>query len=76
MSDGGPGRAERARIPIPPGGFKTNEDEARWLEKTIILRTQEMMFAAGVVAQINPNGLYELLLMCLDGATKRGVVRG
>ncbi len=59
------------RIPIPKGGFRTNEDEARWLEQTICLRARQMMLAAGVNATIRPNGLYDLLLMSLNAASER-----
>lgn len=63
----------RPFVPVPRGGFSTNEDEARWLEQTILLRVQEMMALAGMRIEIVPNSLYELLLMSLDDASKRGV---
>jgi hypothetical protein len=61
-----------AIIPIPVGGFRTNEDEARWLEQTILLRAKEMMAVAGVTRPIAPKGLYDLLLLSLNAASKRG----
>jgi hypothetical protein len=62
----------RTRIPIPAGGLCTNEDEARWLEQTILLRTSETLASAGVTCQIAPKGLYDLLLLSLNEASKRG----
>lgn len=59
-------------IPIVPGGFKSNEDEARWLEQTILLRTHGLLQMAGVNARIEPKGLYDLLLLSLNSASKRG----
>lgn len=74
MSEGkSPTTRDRPFVPVPRGGFLTNEDEARWLEKTILLRVQEMMALAGVRIQIVPNSLYELLLISLDDASRRGV---
>ncbi len=60
------------RTPIPRGGFKTNEEDARWLEQTILLRTRQMLDLAGVSAQIAPSKLYDMLLMALDDASMRG----
>lgn len=62
----------RRCVPIPAGGLKSNEDEARWLEQTILLRTEELLAAADVKAHIAPNGLYDLLLISLNSASKRG----
>lgn len=59
-------------IPIPPGRLRTNEDEAKWLEATILLRTKELLALAGVTAQITPSGLYDLLLLSLKAASARG----
>lgn len=59
-------------IPIPRGGFKTNEEDAKWLELTILRRTEEMLAAVGIKASIAPVGLYELLLNGLNSATNRG----
>lgn len=58
-------------IPIPRGGLRTNEDEARWLEQTILLRTSELLASAGVLTPIAPKGLYDLLLLSLNSASKR-----
>ncbi len=63
---------EAASVPIPPGGLRTNEDEARWLEQTILLRTRELLARAGVEATIKPSELYDLLLISLNEASKRG----
>lgn len=72
-SDPTKGRGIRPKpIPIPAGGLKTNEDEARWLEQTILLRVGEMFSMIGVNTKINPTGLYDLLLMSLNSASKRG----
>ena len=65
-------KSARTGIPIPPGGFRSNEEEARWLEQTIVLRTQELLALAGVTTPIKPSGLYDLLLISLDEASKRG----
>lgn len=62
-----------APIPVPRSGFASNEEEARWLEQTIIMRTAEMLRRAGVSADIRPKGLYELLLLSLDAATRRAL---
>ncbi len=58
-------------IPIPKGGFVSNADEARWLEQTILLRLHEVLSDARIKAVVTPVGLYELILMCLDSASKR-----
>lgn len=61
-----------APIPIPSGGLRSNEDEARWLEQTIVMRTQEMLAANGITTPIAPQGLYDLLFIALESATRRG----
>ena len=58
-------------IPIPRGGFTSNEEEARWLEQTLRLRIGETLHAAGINATIAPIGLHELLMLSLDAATRR-----
>lgn len=63
-------------IPIPPGGLRTNEDEAKWLEATILLRTKELLASAGVTRPIAPSGLYDLLLLSLEAASARGARLG
>lgn len=65
-------RREPTRAPLPPGGFKTNEDEARWLEQTIVLRTREGLASLGFNIEPTPNGLYDLLLLSLNAASRRG----
>jgi len=59
-------------IPHPPGGFTSNEIEAKWLEQTIVQRTEELLMMAGVVANIKTSGLYDLLLISLNAASTRG----
>lgn len=60
-------------IPVPRGGFQTNEDEARWLEQTIVLRQREgLRETFGVDIEPKAVGLYDLLLLSLNAATKRG----
>jgi hypothetical protein len=64
----------RARVPVPKGGFDTNEDEARWLEQTLLLGTQELFAAAGIPSvSIKPVGLYDLLLISLNSAGDHAV---
>lgn len=60
------------RAPVPAGGFKTNEEEARWLTQTIILRTREGLASLGLNIEPVPDGLYDLLLLSLNAASKRG----
>jgi hypothetical protein len=55
--------------------IKTNEDEARWLADTIQMRAQEAVSALGVFqVDMKPlnDSLYQLLLLSLNAATKRG----
>lgn len=60
-------------IPIPKGGFTTNEDEARWLEETILMRCRESLANFGINASFNAGtGLYDLFLLSLDSASRRG----
>lgn len=59
-------------IPIPKGGFRSNEEEARWLEQTILMRLREAASNAGLRFAPQPNGLYELLLLSLNAASRRG----
>jgi hypothetical protein len=63
----------RPAIPVPKGGFVSNEDEARWLEETLLMRFGETLAAAGImnVRLLQPRGLYDLLLLSLDSASKR-----
>ena len=61
-------------IPIPRGGFTSNEEEARWLEQTLRLRIRETLHAAGINATIAPIGLHELLMLSLDAATRRAAI--
>ncbi len=73
MNDRTPGTTSpRPPIPHPPGGFTSNEIEAKWLEQTIIRRTEELLMMAGVVANIKTSGLYDLLLISLNAASTRG----
>ena len=61
-------------IPVPAGGFATNEDEARWLEQTLIMRFEETIRdTINVNAKLSVNGLYDLLLMSLNVASRRRV---
>lgn len=60
-------------VPVPKGDFRTNEEEAHWLEQTICLRTQEMFLAVGLNVKLQPKGLYGLLLLSLNAASKRGM---
>jgi hypothetical protein len=47
-----PANANRRRpIPIPVGGFKTNEQEARWLAQTLEMRTEEALEQVGIRAK-------------------------
>ncbi len=62
-----------APIPLPRGGFKSNEDEAQWLEQTIVMRMNEVLRAAGVNRTVAPKKLYELFLMSLNDAGKRAL---
>jgi len=59
--------------PIPYKGIKTNEDEARWLERTIQMRINETLSRAGINANITPIGLYDLLLLSLQSAERRAI---
>ena len=59
-------------IPVPRGGFKTNEEDARWLEQTIVMRMRQVLDLAGVTTPLAPKGLYDLLLGALNDASKRG----
>lgn len=68
---GGTNDNRRAPIAIPRGGFRTNEEEARWLEQTLIMRMQEATAALGISTKPEPRGLYELLLHSLNAASKR-----
>lgn len=59
-------------IPVPRGGFVSNEDEAKWLEETLLMRFRETLAAAGLTAfNFQPKGLYDLLLLCLNSASRR-----
>ena len=59
-------------IPIPRGGFRTSEQEARWLEQTINMRISEGLKANGIMEFPVTVGLYDLFLVCLQEAEKRG----
>jgi hypothetical protein len=58
-------------IPVPEGGFDSNEAEARWLADTITMRTDAMLATAGVNAKVAPKGLFELFLFSLNAASRR-----
>ena len=59
-------------IPIPRGGFTSNEDEARWLAGTIGMRASETLMAAtGISSNWTTDSLYELLLEGLGAAARR-----
>jgi hypothetical protein len=58
-------------IPIPPGGFRTNAQEADWLATTIVMRLREGLAAIGINAVPASTGLRDLLLQSLDAVTKR-----
>jgi hypothetical protein len=58
---------------MPPGGFQTDEDDARWLEQTILMRAEEVLGHAGIKAKINPAGLYELILGGAKAARRRAM---
>lgn len=59
-------------IPIPAGGFQTNEQEARWLADTIDMRAAEAIERTiGVKVSSPSNGLYDLILLCMQSAAKR-----
>ena len=62
-------------IPVPRGGFTSNEEEARWLTDTIAMRMQEALIAIGVQATVPTASLRELLIFSLDSASKRAYVR-
>jgi hypothetical protein len=59
-------------IPIPDGGLTSNEAEARWLEQTILMRAKESLTNFGINAEFKPSGLYDLLLLSLNRASRRG----
>lgn len=62
----------RQSIPIPEGGFASNELEARWLADTLELRIHETLANFGLSnLHIEPKGLYDLLLLSLNSAAKR-----
>ena len=71
QGSGGIRPARPLGIPIPPDGFTSNEVEARWLEQTVVLRTEQVLERAGIPSTINPVGLFELLLLCLNSASRR-----
>ena len=59
-------------IPIPEGGLRSNEEEARWLEQTILMRFREGAASIGLRVIPQPTRLYDLLLLSLNAASKRG----
>lgn len=64
--------ARNPAIPIPAGGFSSNEEEADWLSATLAMRFEEAVETTlGVVVKMKMNGLRELLLLSLDSATRR-----
>jgi hypothetical protein len=65
--------AERKFIPIPPNGFGSDEDEARWLADTIAMRAAEAIESMGLSATFSTDSLYELLLVSLRRAAKRAI---
>ena len=60
-------------IPVPRGGFRTNLEEAKWLEATIIMRMREALAEVGINASAPEGCMLELLLLSLDAASKRGI---
>lgn len=63
----------RKPIPIPAGGFQTNEEEADWLARTLTMRFEECIEnTLGVKANAKFPRLYDLLLLSLNSATRRG----
>ena len=62
-------------LPVPPGGFRSNEDEADWLAATITMRLREVLAAVGINATPVSPSLRDLLLASLDAASARGSVR-
>lgn len=65
--------ASAAPIPVPKGGFLTNEDEARWLEQTISMRLREGLAALGINVAPQFGQLYDLFLLSLNYASKRAL---
>ena len=64
-------------IPVPSVGFASNEAEAEWLEQTLVMRIKETLRSGGLPhVSIHPKGLYDLLLISLNGASRRGSQRG
>ena len=64
------------RQPFPKGGFKTNEEDARWLEQTIMFRMAQTLKNVGVNLRTPESpALYELLLIALGDAARRGAAK-
>ena len=61
----------RAGIPVPPGGFASNEEEAAWLRDTIVLRSNEALAASGINARLPGEQLFELLLVSINQTARR-----
>lgn len=61
-------------LPIPAGGFDTDEDEARWIEQTIVMRANEGLASIGLASvSLATKDLYELILLAIQAAGKRAV---
>ena len=58
-------------IPIPLGGFTTDEAEADWLEATLVMRMKETLSSAGLNVAIKPGGLRDFLLISMKRAARR-----
>jgi len=62
-------------IPVPRGGFCTDEDEAQWMAAAIAMRAAEAVsVAVGTAVTFPTESLYELLLLGLQSAAKRATV--
>ena len=62
-------------IPVPRGGFCTDEDEAQWMATTIAMRAAEAVsVAAGIAVTFPMESLCELLLLGLQHAAERATV--
>jgi hypothetical protein len=60
-------------IPIPPGGFTSDEQEVAWLAQVIATRVQEGLVRYRIVVTCNTGNMAELLLLSLKAAGKRAV---
>jgi len=62
---------ENRRPPIKRS-IRTNEDEAQWLEDTVIMRVEEGLATLGLNVKCQTKGLRDLFLLSLNKASERG----